>query len=305
MTFLRDNCVNVSAIIISDKSNTKLYLEELPVISISDYQAGKNDGVIVSLANDNQDIDKIKAQLEKSGVDSGNIYLQHVFFRSLCDMNSSAKNGFFSEYHKLNELGQFHGTDKSVIYHNYLNKYEFILSKYVDEPITLLELGVLNGASLRMWKDFFATGRIVGVDIDARCSRYEEDRIDVIIGDLGQREFIDRLTSLDPQIIVDDASHRWSHQINALCNLFPSLKSGGVYILEDITTSFLDEGYNDAIISAYDFCSTVSECVTGNVPFCRKNKSFQLSQYKTKIENIAKNVEMISFLFGSCILIKK
>ena len=205
----------------------------------------------------------------------------------------------------LNALGEKYGTDKTAKHHNYLTKYDFYLEKYKDKSITLLELGVFKAASLRMWKDYFALGQIVGVDVDERCKQYSEERIDVLIGDLGKSEFVNFLTKLQPTVIVDDASHKWSHQINAICTLFPSLSNGGIYILEDLTTSFIEEGYNDSIISAYEFCAAISECVTGDTPLCKSNHRYEISLYSQEIEKIAAEVEMISFIHGSCLLIKK
>ena len=66
----------------------------------------------------------------------------------------------------LDELGILHGTDKGSLGHGYLGHYERILGPLRDEPITILEIGVSDGASLRMWADYFTRATIVGVDIN-------------------------------------------------------------------------------------------------------------------------------------------
>lgn len=304
--FLSDRGIVVSAIVVSCLTDEKERLYNIPIKCISDFSAVSNDGVIIALANDNPDINRIDEALVERGVDPARIYLQRLFFRSLCRIDTAVKKGYFSDYTHLNAIGEKYGTDKNSKYHNYLNKYEFFLEKFRDKSITVLELGVFHAASLRTWKEYFALGQIVGVDIDERCKQYIEERIDVLIGDLGETEFVDCLTKLQPTVIVDDASHKWSHQINAICTLLPSLCDGGIYILEDINTSFIeDEGHNDALISAYEFCSSVSECVTGNTPLWKSNHRYEISLYSQEIEKIAAQVEMISFLHGSCLLIKK
>lgn len=303
--FLDGYGIRISNIIVSSMEDNLERINKFEIKSLQDLSFRESDGVVLALANDNPDIDIIRDELRARGIQPDNIYLQRVFFRTLTISDSGYDNGYFDNFNTLNDIGEKCGTDKSSKYHNYLSKYEFFLSRYHDQSITLLELGVLRGESLRMWKEFLRAGRIIGVDIDERCKRYEEERIHVLIGDLARREFVDQLTDFNPSVIVDDASHKWSHQVNALCTLFPTLCEGGVYILEDITTSFLEEGYDDASISAYDFCSAVSECVTGNTPLWKTNHRYEVSILSKQIEKVASAVEMISFIYGSCIIIKK
>lgn len=297
--------IRISNIIVSSMEENLERINKVEIKCLQDLSICENDGVVIALANDTPDIDIIRNELVSRGIQPDHIYLQRVFFRALCISGSGYDNGYFDNIDVLNDIGEKCGTDKSSQYHNYLSKYEFFLSRYQDQPITLLELGVFRGESLRMWKEFLRAGRIIGVDIDERCKQYEEERINVLIGDLARQEFVAQLTDLNPSVIVDDASHKWSHQVNALCTLFPTLCEGGVYILEDITTSFLEDGYDDALISAYDFCSSVSECVTGNTPLLKTNHRYEVSIFSHQIEQVASAVEMISFIYGSCIIIKK
>ena len=67
----------------------------------------------------------------------------------------------------------------------------------------------------------------------------EDEKTVIITGDVCSEEILERLREYKPSIIVDDASHIWSEQIHALFGLFDSLAVGGLYILEDIHTSFL------------------------------------------------------------------
>ena len=80
--------------------------------------------------------------------------------------------------------------------------------------------------------------------------------------DLAQEDKNEEIKKLKPTIVVDDASHIWSHQINALCEIFPILPHGGIYILEDIHTSYLpysENFYRDLTINPMDFCK-YSKC---------------------------------------------
>ena len=58
------------------------------------------------------------------------------------------------------------------------------------EPIDVLEIGVLNGGSVRSWRQFFCSARIIGVDINPNCRRYEDDRVVIEIGSQEDPSFL-------------------------------------------------------------------------------------------------------------------
>lgn len=210
--------------------------------------------------------------------------------------------GYFSQYALLDQLGVKRATDKSSLIHNYLRKYEFFLQSLREESFTFLELGVFQGASIKMWHDYFPNAKIIGVDINPACKEFTGERKHILIADLSKQRSVEVLASLNPRVIIDDASHLWSHQIMALFTLFDRLPSGGIYILEDIGTSLdMEEypNYDDAPISAYDVLSQIAEVCTG------KQKLRVPIQYQEEIEKIGQTVEMISFIQESCIIIKK
>lgn len=107
---------------------------------------------------------------------------------------------------------------------------------------------------------------------------------------------------------MDDASHLWSHQIKALYHLLPSLESGGIYILEDLGTSFYSYRtieYADACVSAYDFCSALAEVVCSQELFRVQGLEANVMLFKKEIEELASQIEMITFIHQSCIIIKR
>lgn len=148
------------------------------------------------------------------------------------------------EPRSLDALGRRLKTDKSSRKHDYLRTYEEFLAPFRNEKILVLELGIGAihiGHSLKLWADYFPRADIVGVDIvpATKAAEAESDRIAVEIGDLGDRGFVRTIArKYRPTVIVDDASHRWSHQIMAAEELFGRLRPGGVYICEDLHTSF-------------------------------------------------------------------
>lgn len=145
----------------------------------------------------------------------------------------------------LPELAIRHGTDKEGL-HFYAAAYERHLEHLRDEPIRLLEIGVggysdpgKGGESLRMWKEYFAQGQIVGVDIHDK-SALEEDRIAILRGDQSDPAFLAQVGSqFGPfDVIVDDGSHVSAHVIASFRGLFPYLTDDGIYAVEDLQTSY-------------------------------------------------------------------
>ena len=124
---------------------------------------------------------------------------------------------------------------------HYFEVYERHLAKFRNMPVNLLEIGVFQGGSLQMWKWYFGEqSRITGFDVDPRCVAFEEDRVDVVLGDQSNREDLARLVSgYGPfDVIIDDGGHRMDQQVISFEVLFEGLTGNGVYICEDLHTSY-------------------------------------------------------------------
>lgn len=140
----------------------------------------------------------------------------------------------------LNNLALKYGTDKKMGHHDYTKHYEYWFKSLKNDKIKLLEIGVKKGASVRMWEEYFPLGSIVGIDINKNCLKQRSKRIQIEIGDQGDEVFLNSVgKKYGPfDIIIDDGSHRWRHQIDGHKQLFPYLKKGGLYVIEDLHTSF-------------------------------------------------------------------
>lgn len=154
----------------------------------------------------------------------------------------------------LDTLGCRHGTEKGSnavgCKHNYLPFYEQFLAPLRDKPITLLEIGVDKGNSLRMWRDYFQRGRIVGMDC-ADLRALAGDRIEIDIGDQNQAADLDRIASkYGPfDVIVDDAGHNPPSQVFCFKHMIRYVKMGGFYILEDLVG--MDGPFPDPVCTNY------------------------------------------------------
>ncbi len=169
----------------------------------------------------------------------------------------------------LDEIGIEAGTDKSSKKHNYLVSYERALGNMRLNKIKLMEIGVFNGSSLRMWREFFQNGQIIGVDNKPHTLKHAGDRIEVVFGDQSDEDCL-RAIAKDHgpfDVIVDDGSHIWSHQILTLQTLLPAVNSGGIYIIEDMHTSFgsyVDDYGQGAAETAVDYVLRIAKRLVGD-----------------------------------------
>jgi hypothetical protein len=129
-------------------------------------------------------------------------------------------------------------------WHHYFDIYNNHFSRFRNLPVTILEIGVSEGGSLQMWKSYFGPqARIYGVDIDSRCKELEEDQIKIIIGDQANRVFLreigDEIKHID--ILIDDGGHTMTQQIITFEELYPFVSEKGIYLIEDLHTSYWEE----------------------------------------------------------------
>lgn len=124
---------------------------------------------------------------------------------------------------------------------SYPREYDKYLAPYKNSTIRMLEIGVSKGGSLYAWKNFFPNAKlIVGIDVKDECKKFEDSKIRVEIGSQDDRSFLlnlnDKYGPFD--VILDDGSHVLKHQRTSFEVLFPLLKEGGMYIIEDLHTSY-------------------------------------------------------------------
>jgi hypothetical protein len=147
----------------------------------------------------------------------------------------------------LDDLGLKYGTDKSSLRHGYLDIYEKYFREMKDKPINVLEIGIFNGASLKMWEEYFSNAQIYAIDIDPE-KLLNFGRVKSYVANQEKREdllnVINHIGECD--IIIDDGGHTMLQQQVTLGCLFPHLKQNGIYCIEDLHTSYLRKrrGFN-------------------------------------------------------------
>ena len=126
-------------------------------------------------------------------------------------------------------------------WNHYFDIYERHFNKFCGQNVNILEIGISEGGSLQMWKEYFGPkAKIYGVDILPECKIFEENRIKVFIGSQDDRIFLKKLVLELPQIdiIIDDGGHTMNQQIMTFRELYPIVKHGGIYVCEDTHTSY-------------------------------------------------------------------
>lgn len=177
----------------------------------------------------------VKAQLKRRLNDSQKRVVKHFLF-SLLYRND------------LSKLALAFGSDKEGD-HYYAKHYQHHFELLRREKLNILEIGIggyenprAGGESLRMWKVYFPNSRIFGIDIIYK-TYHDEHRIKTFRGSQVDEEFLrkvaDEVGTID--IIIDDGSHYNDHVITTFKILFPLMNHNGIYVVEDLQTSYWDK----------------------------------------------------------------
>jgi hypothetical protein len=204
----------------------------------------------------------------------------------------------------LDELALKHGTDKASSDHGYTKYYELYFDSYRDFDFKFLEIGVYDGSSVKLWKEYFTKAEITSIDIDPRCTMYTEDRINIEIGDQTDPAFLRQVNAKygSFSIILDDGGHSNKQQIVSFETLFPLLNPGGIYVIEDLHCSYIKNSHwDDYHISTTDYLKQLTDKVN------LYGKSFR--GYKEiaghNLDYYERNIEYIHFYKSTCIIAKK
>ena len=125
---------------------------------------------------------------------------------------------------------------------DYFDVYHRTFERFRGKPIKFLEIGVQNGGSAHMWRDYFGPqATIIGVDVDPRCKALEAEGFEIWTGDQADPRFWEGFREKHPQldVVLDDGGHAMVQQIVSFEGLFDAVSDGGVYLVEDTHSSYL------------------------------------------------------------------
>ncbi len=172
---------------------------------------------------------------------------------------------------------------------SYFQIYEEIFNEYVGKEIIFVEVGVLHGGSLFMWKEYFGSkARIIGVDLDPKAKELEKEGFEIFIGSQSDnkfwRDFYSKVGKID--ILLDDGGHLNEQQIVTVSESVNNIKNNGLIVTEDVHSSYLRSFGNPFKFSFINYSKYLVDVVNSrfvDLQFKRKNelrkKIFSISFY--------------------------
>jgi hypothetical protein len=151
------------------------------------------------------------------------------------------------------ELDRLVATHRGLLmnkWKHYFEIYDRHFTRFRDREVTLLEIGVSGGGSLEIWRSYFGPkARIVGLDVNPDCKRHESPGIEIFIGSQGDPAFLQKVAGeIGPiDILIDDGSHDYGHQLTTFRALFDRIRDDGIYACEDLCTSYWEKDFGGGV----------------------------------------------------------
>jgi hypothetical protein len=170
----------------------------------------------------------------------------------------------------------------------YFQVYEEIFKKYVGKKITFVEVGVLGGGSLFMWREYFGKeARIIGIDLNPEAKKWEKDGFEIFVGSQSDTRFwtnfYNQIGKID--ILLDDGGHHNKQQIVTVKSSIPYVNNDGLIVVEDSHASYMNQFGNPSKYSFINFSKHMIDRINYRFP------NLNLKKNKTK----EKEVFSISF----------
>ena len=170
----------------------------------------------------------------------------------------------------------------SVKHKNYFQIYENLFSKFRNKKITFVEIGVLSGGSLFMWRNFFGKkANIIGIEYNPNAKKFEKYGFKIEIGDQSDdkfwKNFFKKYGKVD--VILDDGGHTNFHQIKTTINCVPFIKDNGLLVIEDVHTSYMKNRFNNpSKYSFINFSKKLIDDINSRFPGLKQH-NFSLKKY--------------------------
>jgi len=125
---------------------------------------------------------------------------------------------------------------------SYFQVYDEIFAKFKNKKITFVEVGVLNGGSLFMWRNYFGKeARIIVIDLNPEAKKWELHGFEIFIGNQGEEKFwkntLPYIGEID--VLLDDGGHTYKQQVVTVESVLDSISDGGIVVIEDVQTSYI------------------------------------------------------------------
>ena len=186
----------------------------------------------------------------------------------------------------------------------YFKIYEELFSKYVGKKITFVEVGVLQGGSLFMWREYLGKdARIIGIDLHPNAKELEKHGFKIYIGSQSDknfwRNFYSKVGNID--VLLDDGGHVNDQQIITLSESVHNINDNGIIVTEDVHTSYLKKIGNPSKYSFINYSKYLIDVVNSRFPETKikknndfRNKIYSISFYESIVAikiNSKKSIE--------------
>jgi hypothetical protein len=156
----------------------------------------------------------------------------------------------------------------SIKHYKYFSIYNELLNEYKNKKIIFVEIGIANGGSLFIWKKFFLRSKIIGIDSNPECKKFEKYGFKIEIGDQScpkfWKKFFNKYGKVD--VILDDGGHTNHQQISTVVNCTPFIRNGGILITEDTFCSYMKDFGNPSKYSFINFAKKTIDDINYNYP---------------------------------------
>lgn len=197
-----------------------------------------------------------------------------------------------------NQFGTDKGDNKPSG-NNYAKFYDFWFSQIKNTTKNICEIGVNNGGSLKCLYEYFPNAELIGLDIDNK-SQFNNERTKTLILDQGNSKDLDgfiqycELSNIKFDIIIDDGSHDVKHQQLTFGKLFQLVKEGGIYIIEDLGSSYFTLG-----TKLYGYVHTQTKINNNTIKFLNQRPFSSIWISQTDLEYINQSVDFVC-TFDTC-----
>lgn len=157
----------------------------------------------------------------------------------------------------------------SLKHESYFQVYEDLLARYVGQAFTFVEVGVLNGGSLFMWREYFGPrARILGIDLNPEAVKWRDHGFEIVIGDQSDPGFWDAFYGAIGMVdvVLDDGGHTNAQQVVTAHKAIEHVRDGGLVLVEDVHASYLPEFGNPSSHSFVSFATRMVDAIQARFP---------------------------------------
>jgi hypothetical protein len=169
-----------------------------------------------------------------------------------------------ANYQYLDQIFLKAGTDKASNCHNYTKIYSWLFNSIKEQSLKFLEIGICYGDSVKGWEEYFPNAELHFMDNNLSQIKYQSTRSQYHFIDQGYAPSLDAFVKESGgnfDIIIDDGGHKSPQIITSFQKLFPTLKSGGIYVIEDLGWCIRPECYTHGERTAFEFIKSLIDHV--------------------------------------------